>query len=137
MRILFLCEGNAEAWDSWSGISKSLVDHLRAAGHTVHVRDVDLYGADRWAAAAAAVSLDRRRWATRYHLTAVPFKLRSKQARRHVAARRNQIDMFVPVGSSVDSRGRGRGRPTPPPCLSGAGRSRRAVTSPRAAINST
>src|SRR3954471_2750603 len=105
MRILFLCEGNAEAWDSWSGISKSLVDHLRAADHTVHVRDVDLYGADRWAAAAATVALGRRRWATRYHLTAVPFKLRSKQARRHVAAHRDHIDMIVQVGSTFDSRG--------------------------------
>ena len=105
MRILFLCEGNAEAWDSWSGISKSLVDHLRAAGHTVHVRDVDLRGADRWAAAAATVSLDRRRWGTRYHLTAVPFKLRSKQARRHVAACRGRIDVIVQVGSTFDSRG--------------------------------
>jgi alpha-maltose-1-phosphate synthase len=105
MTILFLCEGNAEAWDSWSGISKSLVDHLRAAGHTVHAGDVDLYGSDRWAAAAATVSLNRRRWGTRYHLTAVPFQLRSRQARRHIAARRNQIDVIVQVGSTFDSRG--------------------------------
>jgi len=105
MRILFLCEGNAEAWDSWSGISKSLVDHLRGAGHTVHVGDVDLYGSDRWAAAAATVSVDRRRWATRYHLTAVPVRLRSRQARRHLAARRNEIDIIVQVGSTFDSRG--------------------------------
>ena len=105
MRILFLCEGNAEAWDSWSGISKSLVDHLRAAGHTVHVGDVDLYGSDRWAAAAATVSVNRRRWATRYHLTAVPFRLRSRQARRHTAARHNQIDVILQVGSTFDSRG--------------------------------
>jgi alpha-maltose-1-phosphate synthase len=105
MRILFLCEGNAEAWDSWSGISKSLVDHLRSAGHTVHVGDVDLYGSDRWAAAASTVSVDRRRWATRYHLTAVPFRLRSRQARRHTAARRNQIDVILQVGSTFDSRG--------------------------------
>jgi len=105
MRILFLCEGNAEAWDSWSGISRSLVDHLREAGHTVHVGDVDLYGSDRWAAAAATVSLDRRRWATRYHLTAVPFQLRSRQARRHIATRRHELDIVVQVGSTFDSRG--------------------------------
>ena len=42
---------------------------------------------------------------TRYHLTAVPFKLRSKQARRHVAARRGGIRHGVQVGSTFDSRG--------------------------------
>ena len=76
MTILFLCEGNAESWNSWSGTAKSLVDSLRLAGHTVHVGDVDLHGSLRWAAAAATVSLDRRRWATRYHLRGVPFRLR-------------------------------------------------------------
>jgi starch synthase len=104
MRILFLCEGSAESWDSWSGISKSLVDHLRAAGHAVHVRDVDLYGSDRWAAAAATLSLDRRRWATRYHLAEVPFRLRSRQARRHISSMRGRIDLIVQVGSTFDSR---------------------------------
>jgi starch synthase len=104
MRILFLCEGSAESWDSWSGISKSLVDHLRAAGHAVHVRDVDLYGSDRWAAAAATLSLDRRRWATRYHLAEVPFRLRSRQARRRISSMRDRIDLIVQVGSTFDSR---------------------------------
>src|SRR2546421_510134 len=33
MNILLLCEGDAESWDSWSGITKSLVDHLRMADH--------------------------------------------------------------------------------------------------------
>jgi len=103
MRILFLCEGSAESWDSWSGISKSIVDHLRTAGHAVHVRDVDLYGADRWAAAAATLSLDRRRWATRYHLAEVPFRLRSRQARRHIGAMRGRIDLIVQVGSTFHS----------------------------------
>ena len=104
MRILFLCEGSAESWDSWSGISKSIVDSLRSAGHTVHVRDVDLYGADRWAAAAATVSFDRRRWATRYHLTEIPFRLRSRQARRHITGMRGRVDLIVQVGSTFDSR---------------------------------
>jgi glycosyltransferase involved in cell wall biosynthesis len=105
MRILFLAEGNAESWESWSGISKSLVDHLRAAGHTVHVGDVDLRGSDRWTAAAATVSLGRRRWGTRYHLTGVPFRLRSRQAHRHIAVWQHRIDLILQVGSTFESRG--------------------------------
>ena len=46
MRILFLCEGDAESWDSWSGISKSIVDFIRAAGHEVRVANVDVSGVD-------------------------------------------------------------------------------------------
>ncbi|HTI03926.1 MAG TPA: hypothetical protein VL549_01305, partial [Gemmatimonadales bacterium] len=64
MNILLLCEGDAESYDSWSGIAKSLVDHLRAAGHTVISGDVDLAGADRWLAAAMTFAIDRRRWST-------------------------------------------------------------------------
>jgi glycosyltransferase involved in cell wall biosynthesis len=105
MRILFLSEGNAESWDSWSGISKSIVEQLRVAGHAVRVGDVDLYGAERWAAAAATVSLDRRRWATRFHLTEVPFRLRSRQARRLIQEHRDEIDIIVQVGSTFTSQG--------------------------------
>jgi len=103
MRILMLCEGSAESWDSWSGISKSIVDQLRADGHTVHVGDVDLYGAARWAAAAAALSRDRRRWTSRYHLGAVPFRLRSRSARRHVDAHRGRLDAIVQVGATFQT----------------------------------
>src|SRR6266571_4527455 len=52
LRILLLCEGDARSWDSWSGITKSLVDQLGAAGHTVETRDVDLYGNERLLGAA-------------------------------------------------------------------------------------
>ena len=100
MNILFLCEGDAESWRSWSGISKSLVDQLRACGHRVEVRDVDLRGADRWVAAAATVSSDRRRWGTRYHLGGIPFRLRSRRANRHVRAQRQRIDLIVQIGAT-------------------------------------
>ena len=105
MRILMLCEGNGESWDSWSGISRSIVDELRAEGHTVQVGDIDLYGAERWAAAAATFSRDRRRWTTRYHLGAVPFRLRSRRARRHISAHRNRIDVILQVGATFQARG--------------------------------
>jgi alpha-maltose-1-phosphate synthase len=100
MNILLLCEGDAESWRSWSGISKSLVDQLRADGHCVDVGDVDLRGADRWVAAASTVSSDRRRWGTRYHLGGVPFWLRSRRADRHVRAQRHRIDLILQIGAT-------------------------------------
>jgi starch synthase len=100
MKLLFLCEGNAESWTSWSGISKSLVDHLRAAGHTVEVGDTDLYGARRCMAAASSFWPSRRRWGTRYHLGAVPFELRSRRATASASRRRGSIDAIVQVGAT-------------------------------------
>lgn len=100
MNILFLCEGDAESWRSWSGISKSLVDHLRAYGHQVDVANVDLAGADRWLAAAATISRGRHRWGTRYHLGSVPFLLRSRHAGRYVRAAVNRPDLVLQVGAT-------------------------------------
>jgi glycosyltransferase involved in cell wall biosynthesis len=107
MRILLLCEGDAESWDSWSGITKSLVDHLRLAGHHVETTNVDVGGLDRWMAAASTVSLDKRRWATRYHLAAVPFTLRSRRAARSIAARRTRIDAILQIGATFEPKGCG------------------------------
>jgi starch synthase len=107
MNILFLCEGNAESWDSWSGISKSIVDHLRLAGHAVAVGNVDVAGADRWLAAASTLAFDRHHWATRYHLGQVPFRLRSRRAHHHIAERRGGLDAIVQVGATYEPLGRG------------------------------
>src|SRR6267378_4443810 len=68
MRLLLLAEGDAERWDSWSGSTKSVVDHLRRAGHDVVTADVDLYGQARWLAAARNFSPNRKRWEVRYPL---------------------------------------------------------------------
>jgi glycosyltransferase involved in cell wall biosynthesis len=99
MRILFLCEDDAESWRSWSGISKSIVDQLRAAGHSVETANVSLSGADRGLAAAATFSRDRRRWGARYHLAGLPFRLRSRRAERHLA-RAGKVDAIVQVGAT-------------------------------------
>ena len=105
MNILFLCEGNAESWDAWSGICKSIVDQLRADGHSVATGNVDLSGADRWAAAAATVAPSRRRWGTRFHLGSVPFKLRSRRASRYLAAQRSKVDVILQVGATFKVNG--------------------------------
>ena len=56
MKILYLCEGDAEGWSAWSGSAKSLVDHLRADGQVVTCGDADLRGTARLAGAAAPLS---------------------------------------------------------------------------------
>ena len=104
LRILLLSEGDPEAWSSWSGITKSLVTHLRLAGHTVDVGDVDVRSTDRLIAAAATFSRDRRRWGTRYHLGAVPFRLRSERATRLINIRGVQCDVIVQIGATFESR---------------------------------
>ncbi|HXO85525.1 MAG TPA: hypothetical protein VN803_08360, partial [Gemmatimonadales bacterium] len=107
MRILFLTEGDAQSWDCWSGTSKSLVDQLRAAGHTVDARDVDLYGTDRVLGAALTFSPNRRRWGTRFHLGAPSFRMRSRNAARHIAAQRGAVDVILQIGATFEPQRRG------------------------------
>jgi glycosyltransferase involved in cell wall biosynthesis len=105
MRILLLSDGDPESWTAWSGISRSLVTHLRLAGHTVDVGNVDVRSTDRLIAAAATFAPERARWGTRYHLSGVPFRLRSRRARRLVAVRGLQSDVIVQIGATFDPRG--------------------------------
>src|SRR6266566_1936960 len=107
MNILLLSEGDAESWDAWSGISKSLVDALRAGGHDVATGDVDLYGADRVLGAALTFAIDRRRWTTKFHLQGPPFRLRSRRAARHIAVHRGRLDLILQVGATFQPLGAG------------------------------
>ena len=107
MDILFLSEGDSESWDAWSGISKSLVQELRSAGHVVVTGDADLHGPDRLLGAALTFSVDRRRWGTRFHLSGPPFRLRSRSAARHIAAHRGRLDVIVQTGATFQPLGRG------------------------------
>lgn len=107
MHILFLSEGDAESWHSWSGISKSIVDQLRAVGHTVTCGNVDLKGWDRWAAAASTVSFSRKRWGTRFHLSEFPFRFRSRMAGRYIAAQPEPPDLILQVGATFEPWGHG------------------------------
>lgn len=100
MNLLFLCEQDPEAWTSWSGITKSLVDQFRSEGHSVFAGDVDLYGSDRLLAAALTCAPDRRRWGTRFHLGGAPFHLRSRRANHIVEAHRTKIDVIVQIGAT-------------------------------------
>jgi alpha-maltose-1-phosphate synthase len=107
MRILLLSEGDAETRDSWSGISKSVVDELRRSGHEVVTGDVELYGPARLWAAIVTSALQRQRWSTRFRLGAVPFHLRSLNAGRRIAKVAGRVDVILQVGATFEPLGRG------------------------------
>lgn len=111
MRLLFLCEGDAEhPHGSFSGSSHSIVNAFRAAGHSVRSADVDLYGVRRWLAAAATFAPDRRRWSVRYRLGAVPFRLRTALAARAINSMGDTADAILQVGATFAAH-RGTSRP--------------------------
>lgn len=105
MKILFLCEGDPETHDSWSGVSRSLVMHLREAGHTVIPGDVDLYGLARARVAARTLSVPRKRWWVRYHLDTPAFRARSARAAAHVRAADAQADVILQIGATFQVPG--------------------------------
>jgi glycosyltransferase involved in cell wall biosynthesis len=101
MNLLLLTEGDAERWDSWSGSAKSVVDHLRLAGHHVTTADVDLYGPIRWLAAGLTFSPNRKRWGVRYHLGAPGYRLRSRRAAAVIADNRD-VDCILQIGATFE-----------------------------------
>ena len=100
MRILLLCEGDAETADSWSGSARSILAELRRRGHTVVTGDVELYGLARWLAAGLSFSPDGRRWRTRYRLGGVGFVGRSLNARKHVGRVGSDFDCIIHIGAT-------------------------------------
>jgi glycosyltransferase involved in cell wall biosynthesis len=102
MNLLLLAEGDAERWDSWSGSTKSVVDHLRASGHDIVTADVDLYGPARWLAAARIFSPNRKRWGVRYHLTDPAYRARSWRAARAIAMHPGRLDCILQIGATFE-----------------------------------
>lgn len=100
LKILLLCEGDAETRDSWSGVSRSVVIHLRARGHEVLSGDVDLYGAPRWLNALRTLRPSLPRWRMRYRLHGPSFRARSRIAERHLAGAPGDIDLILQVGAT-------------------------------------
>lgn len=81
MRILLICEGDAESpHGSFSGITHSVLSELRRLGHDVRTADVELAGWRRWLGAAVAFAPRRARWGVRYRLGPHGFKIRSRLA---------------------------------------------------------
>lgn len=104
MRILFLCEGDAETRDSWSGVSQSVVRHLRARGHTVVPGDADLYGLGRFWIGVRCFGWPWKRWWARFHLHGPAFEARSAQAERAMKAAEGAFDLILQVGATFRVR---------------------------------
>ena len=103
MNILMLCEGDAETRDCWSGIGKSVLDELRAQGHSVRTADVDLYGPDRWLAAGLSFSRKRDRWGAKYRLSTHGFALRSRRANAVVRSQSSRPDAVLQTGATFET----------------------------------
>jgi len=102
VRILLVCEGDAETHDSWSGVNLSLVTHMRAAGHSVRTLDVDLYGISRGIVAARTASMSRRRWSTQYHLGALGFRARSDRFAAFTREHGCDADIVLQIGATFE-----------------------------------
>lgn len=100
MNILVVCEGDAESPRAFSGTTLSILNQLRAAGDRVVCADADLKGLARVVAGGATISGNRSRWVASYHLGAIPFTLRSRNARRHVKAREAETDVVLQFGAT-------------------------------------
>lgn len=104
MKILILSEGDAEAWDSWSGITTSLIATLRSRGHTVIAGDIDLYGWSRRIAMALSFSPNLQRWRSGYHLGAAAFRLRTRNARRLIRMHPD-AELILQIGATFTPEG--------------------------------
>ena len=100
MKLLLLTLGDGESWQSWSGSTRSLVDHLRNSGHSVLCRNVDLQGFDKWWTALYTLALDRRRWWVRYQLGSRGFAARSRRAQAAVDDAALDIDAILQIGAT-------------------------------------
>lgn len=103
MRILVVCEGDAETHDSWSGVTHSVVTHLREAGHTVQTVDVDLYGFTRGLLVARTAATSRRRWSSRYHLGELGFRARSDRFAAFIGEHGCDADVVLQIGATFEA----------------------------------
>jgi len=108
VNLLLLVEGDAELISAaGSGSAHAVLDHLRRQGHKVATSDVDLKGAMRALAAGVTFSPTRKRWSVKYHLGAVPFRLRSRNAEGAVRQRMPTLDAIIQYGATFSARAAG------------------------------
>lgn len=107
MRILMVCEGNAEnPEESFSGSTYSILRTLRANGVEVTTADAELYGPLRWLGALLTFTPNRREWSVRYRLGPTAASLRTAVARRSIVRARERIDAILQIGATFRPEGR-------------------------------
>lgn len=100
--ILFLCEGDAETADSFSGSSRALVTTLRSNGRMVQPVDVLSYGVTDWLSKLVTVHPRRTHWAARHHYGPFGHRVRSGRAQRAVNAHPRGAPV-IQIGATFDS----------------------------------
>jgi alpha-maltose-1-phosphate synthase len=104
LRILLLAEGDPDSpMGSGSGTPASLAQGLRALGHAVVTRDIDIRGITKAAVAARTWSRDRARWIANFHLRKPGFVARSRNARAALQSA-SPVDAVLQYGATFDSR---------------------------------
>lgn len=94
LRVLFLAEGDAEDPSaSGSGTPTSVINHLRLLGAKVDTADVEVYGARKAFALLGTWSPKRKRWVAKYHLSPIPYSLRSARAESATRAQRPDVTL--------------------------------------------
>ena len=94
LKVLFLAEGDAEDPSaSGSGTPTSVVNHLRQLGAEVKTADVEVYGARKALALLGTWSPNRKRWVAKYHLSPIPYSLRSSRAESATKAQRPDVTL--------------------------------------------
>ena len=98
-RIAFVCEGDAEK-DAFSGSAKSIVDNLRALGHTIFPINVRPSKPWRLAIAILTFSFNRARWRARFRYGKIASKARSLKACRMMVPLDDQVDIVFQIGAT-------------------------------------
>jgi alpha-maltose-1-phosphate synthase len=107
MRILMVCEGNAEnPEESFSGSAHSILRTLRSEGVEVTTADAELYGAHRLLGALLTFTPNRRRWSVRFRLGSTAAALRTAVARRSIVGSRGRVDAILQIGATFRPEGR-------------------------------
>jgi glycosyltransferase involved in cell wall biosynthesis len=108
MKILLLSEGDPTRPIAFSGIGKSIFDHLRQAGNEVVPADVDVHGAERYLLGALTWSPHRTRWLARFRVGGLAFRRRSANATRELRRHGRSVDAVLQFGATFVPSGDGR-----------------------------
>jgi glycosyltransferase involved in cell wall biosynthesis len=99
-RVLGLLVGNIDARGSGAWVKYGqLFAALRAQTNLVAVRDVELYGFDRYQNALRSLRPSKQRWREAMHKNLWGFEQRSKLARAELARYANQVDVVLQHGA--------------------------------------
>ncbi|HJU88877.1 MAG TPA: glycosyltransferase family 4 protein [Gemmatimonadaceae bacterium] len=108
MKILLLSEGDPAKPIAFSGIGKSIYDHLRQVGNDVIPVDVDVHGLERYLLGGLTWSPQRTRWLARFRVGGLAFQRRSANATRELRRHAAGLDAVLQFGATFAPAANGR-----------------------------